>query len=314
MLTFFNQFRSLLLTAIGTFIFCAATLVNAHNKVVVISMAGDDAKSSQFRIVKTKNNAPIGHGRLEYSNDSNPTAKSLWGAVCDDCFDGTQCPGPTPPSSITAAIAICKDLGFAYGQENSRANGQITDVGLFTLDDVNCPAGANSFSQCTATTDAASINCSAGESVYIECSDTLPKLVMPGFKWSCASGVHDGPTYSFPSDFVDFDDSDMNNLKFVSASFGEGVISPTDDLNIVRENSYTLKPSGETTGDKLKFSAYNNSPSNNCPDPLTTSLTVARNANMVITSTTGKKWSLKASVSVSNNVATFSPLVVELIP
>eukprot|EP01045_Picozoa_sp_COSAG04_P032164 COSAG04_NODE_6214_length_1383_cov_0.771028_1_plen_323_part_01 len=56
-----------------------------------------------------------------------------WGQVCDDSFDQN------------AVTAFCRDLGFSGGVQFDTTHGD----GTFAADDIICPEGSNSASQCT---------------------------------------------------------------------------------------------------------------------------------------------------------------------
>ncbi len=161
----------------------------AHNKVVVIPLGETTSNIENtvkirpsFRIIDTSNTgeAPT-LGRLEYTSDERPSSKSVWGKVCDDCFEGGHgdCPA-TSNSPHSAAIAVCKDLGFDRGEVLPDGIASSTGALDFTLDNVVCPTGSNSFTDCTSEHhNSGSGMCSLGDEVTIACSND-PVVVDPG--------------------------------------------------------------------------------------------------------------------------------------
>lgn len=194
----------------------------AHNNVVVVPLGSDDAKVPAFRIVPTDDDPPVaGRGRLEYTADPKPSGISLWGKVCDDCFEGSVGCSTGSHKTHSAAHAVCKDLGFDSGLVDVNDTSAATSTDFFALDDVICPDGAQSFSQCTSTTNE---NCASGEEVFIECFTAPPEIRLSGFTWSCATGL----VGSFPAmpnnQWVDIDDTNPLNPVLIAGSTGVGEI------------------------------------------------------------------------------------------
>lgn len=190
--------------------FALALLVSGNaaaqqTKVVVIPLAGDDVQPS-FRIVPTTANEEAAtSGRLEFTSDKNPSPRSNWGKVCNDCFEGNNdCFVAPIPSTNAASIAVCKDLGYLTGQALTSAPNNTGGLG-FTLDDVICPDGAQSFSECSSREFNTS-NCVAGEEVDIQCFAEAPKIVVPGFTLDCSAGFSNPDANRFEN----IDDSDLN--------------------------------------------------------------------------------------------------------
>lgn len=173
---------------------------HAQVKVVVIPIAGDNpVPAPQFRIVPWSRvylqPTEANQGRLEYTADSNPTPQSNWGTVCDSCFagDGTDCPTNTP-SKHAAANAVCMDLGYSLGLVDTRygSSGRLD----FTLEDVRCPDGADSYSDCAGSS---SNTCNISEQVGINCIDAkLVFLRSAGTNGNliAAADALGGPTYT----------------------------------------------------------------------------------------------------------------------
>ena len=177
-------------------VFVTAMLMNlifingalAHNKVVVVPLGGDEATPPQFRIIGTGgSDGKVFTGRLEFTADTSPDANSLWGTVCDDVFDHNN----------NAASAICQDLGFTSGGAVV-GSGSVTDgAGFIILDEVLCPNGADSFSDCTHNPYNVN-NCAHNEDVGVTCIPNAPPMPLdtniefriiaePG-----GAGAHDG--------------------------------------------------------------------------------------------------------------------------
>ena len=76
-----------------------------------------------------------------------------WGYVCDDRFD----------TNNNAAIAACQDLGYSTG---THFDATVPDD--YAADDMKCPSGSTSMSQCTMV--AYSDNCVGEEGIGLECS------------------------------------------------------------------------------------------------------------------------------------------------
>ena len=135
-------------------------------KVVVVPIGGDEPAPS-FRIVPAGSTTEANRGRLEYTNDRNPTPQSDWGTVCDDCFSSVSAGCTTLANPNAAAHAICKDLGFVTGfSDTSFASSGSLD---FTLDNVICPENADSFKDCNA--DTSFHNCTAPEQAGVDCKN-----------------------------------------------------------------------------------------------------------------------------------------------
>ena len=78
-----------------------------------------------------------------------------WDAVCDDGFGGPE------------ANAACRQLGFSSGTSYDTTHGDDS----FALDDLDCPTGATSLSECSTHREPYEDNCGDGETVGIDCSD-----------------------------------------------------------------------------------------------------------------------------------------------
>lgn len=183
-------------------------VVAAQNTVVVIPLQGDDVvRNPSFRIVPdVATGEAATSGRLEFTADANPGPASNWGKVCDDCFEGdNSCPTTPPPSTHAAAHAVCRDLGYATGFVNTSGPNATGSLG-FSLDDVVCPDGAASFSDCTSRA-VNTHNCSSGEEVTIECTVELPRVVIPGATLNCALGFSNPGS----NDFTNLNDTDPLN-------------------------------------------------------------------------------------------------------
>lgn len=139
----------------------------AQNKVVVVPLdATPSAVPNQFRIVPEPDingdGLQASDGRLEVRIGhlfDLKTNEYVHGTVCDDSFDRND----------NAANAICQDLGYSGGV--LRDSEKITDGKEGTpivLDNVECPDGATSFSQCTANTFLEH-NCEHSEDVGVTC-------------------------------------------------------------------------------------------------------------------------------------------------
>ena len=76
-----------------------------------------------------------------------------WGYVCDDGFD----------TDNNAAIAACQGLGYSIG---THFDAIVPDD--YAADDVHCPSGSTSMSQCTMV--AHSDDCAGEEGIGFECS------------------------------------------------------------------------------------------------------------------------------------------------
>ena len=86
-----------------------------------------------------------------------------WDAVCDDSFGSAE------------ADVFCRELGFTGGN-NQAFSGSTYDTthgdGSFAADNIQCPEGAESISECSSSRSPYSDDCSASETVGIECSGT----------------------------------------------------------------------------------------------------------------------------------------------
>lgn len=179
---------------LNIFVFLIAAITSltslAHDNLVVIPITGGDADLPQFRIVPTGVTTDANRGRLEYTADKNPAPQSIWGNVCDDGFDGSR---STPINA--AANAVCQDIGYKAGvlDDNYQSTGGLG----FSLDEVTCPYGADSLSDCTYITNH---NCSAPEQIGVHCFN--PKWVFvsdtsySGNLVSAANSLNNGTTYT----------------------------------------------------------------------------------------------------------------------
>eukprot|EP01051_Picozoa_sp_SAG22_P003500 SAG22_NODE_172_length_16609_cov_14.370806_2_plen_2010_part_00 len=79
-----------------------------------------------------------------------------WGAVCDDIFD----------SNTNAAIAFCATLGYSGGTQYDTTHGSDE----FAADDITCPNGASSISECSSSRVPYTDNCGDSETVGIYCN------------------------------------------------------------------------------------------------------------------------------------------------
>jgi hypothetical protein len=216
--SFLSAARLYVLILLGA-IFFHSVPVGAHEKVVVVPLLESTAASPQFRITATDEMPIVGEGRLEYTSDSKPDSRSIWGSVCNHCFEGADnCSNVGfAPKSVSAAMAICNDIGFSGGRVLPDNTSARTDSNFFALDDVVCPDGAGSFSDCSSTEVE---NCSSGDEVYIECTTTKPRIYFPGFTWSCADGFITGAVPAIPDfDFMKIDDTDPLNPAIVESDF-----------------------------------------------------------------------------------------------
>ncbi|MCH2189641.1 MAG: scavenger receptor cysteine-rich domain-containing protein [Gammaproteobacteria bacterium] len=151
------------------FLFVFPIVSIAQNKVVVVPIGDDLPKvvGSKFRIVPEEDTEGDGRqasdGRLEYrignlyDLDKNDYS---WGTVCDDNFDDND----------NAANAICQDLGYASGVLRGSENISDGEGVPIALDDISCPSGATSFSDCSSN-DLFIHNCDHGEDVGVTCSN-----------------------------------------------------------------------------------------------------------------------------------------------
>eukprot|EP01043_Picozoa_sp_COSAG02_P025042 COSAG02_NODE_1393_length_12906_cov_6.298352_1_plen_4217_part_01 len=80
-----------------------------------------------------------------------------WDAVCDDHFAADE------------AHAICVILGYASGTQYDARHGDNS----FAVDDLHCPRGATSVSECSTGMNPYTDNCSDGETVGLQCSGEL---------------------------------------------------------------------------------------------------------------------------------------------
>ncbi|MEE9447499.1 MAG: scavenger receptor cysteine-rich domain-containing protein [Arenicellales bacterium] len=154
----------LLLIILALLNFTFISSASAHDKVVVIPLGGDDAPLPQFRIIGLGgSDGQVYNGRLEFTADTTPDQNSLWGTVCDDMFSNNN----------NAANAICQDLGFSSGGTVLQANNTPDGTGFVILDDVVCPNGADSFSDCTHN-DYHVKDCGHSEDVGVVCTPNAP--------------------------------------------------------------------------------------------------------------------------------------------
>ena len=288
------------LLALCTIVFSQVVL--AHNKVVVIPMAGDDAKVSAFRIVPTDDDPPVaGRGRLEYTADPKPSGTSLWGKVCDDCFEATACSAaPITPTTHSAAQAVCRDLGFDSGLVDQSDISATTPSNFYSLDDVRCPDGALSFSQCTSSVEE---NCVTNEEVFIECftANNAPEIRFDGFTWSCATGVV-GSLPAFPnSQYFDIDDGNSLNPVLITAAFAAGEMR---QIFTADHELFQITLRDENPFDSFSYSHHN------CPS----SLSAATQAfEFEVTGKgLGLTWLVSGGWFVENNVFNFNELVFKL--
>ena len=82
-----------------------------------------------------------------------------WDAVCDDHFAADE------------AHAICVILGYASGTQYDARHGDNS----FAVDDLHCPRGATSVSECSTGMNPYTDNCSDGETVGLQCSGELTR-------------------------------------------------------------------------------------------------------------------------------------------
>lgn len=139
----------------------------AQNRVVVVPLdASPGIVPNQFRIVPEPDAEGDGlqasDGRLEIRIGHQFDLKAndyIYGTVCDDIFDDNN----------NAANAICQDLGYSGGV--LRDSNDITDGAAespIALDNIECPNGATSFSQCTSNR-LLEHNCDHEEDVGVTC-------------------------------------------------------------------------------------------------------------------------------------------------
>ncbi len=142
-----NAAHQVIISIIAFSVLVALNVHAQQTKVVVIPLGGDEPSPS-FRIVpgattSVLNGNPVDpdRGRLEYTFDPNPDPTSLWGTVCEYGLDDYYKVGD----------AICKDLGYRGGNTMLSASiipGTSENV-IISMDQVACPDGASSFSQCS---------------------------------------------------------------------------------------------------------------------------------------------------------------------
>eukprot|EP01045_Picozoa_sp_COSAG04_P012827 COSAG04_NODE_879_length_9676_cov_154.321499_4_plen_582_part_00 len=107
---------------------------------------GGDKRSVQMRI-----RGGASSGVLELNINGGG-----WDAVCDDYFNDY------------AATVFCRELGYAEGLHHGTTHGDST----FAADDIQCPQGAESISECSTHTSPYTDNCADSETVGLECSGT----------------------------------------------------------------------------------------------------------------------------------------------
>ncbi|MDB4512058.1 scavenger receptor cysteine-rich domain-containing protein [Arenicella sp.] len=275
----------------------------AQTKVVVIPLAGQDVeevRQPSFRIVPTTiNEEAATSGRLEFTSDDNPSPKSDWGKVCDDCFAGANNCAATPtPITDAASVAVCKDLGYETGI--SVPNLGSTGMLDFSLDDVVCPEGASSFDDCTSA-PFNTHNCSVGEEVYIQCLISVPEIVYPGFTWSCEGLTGNLP--SFPDQFNDLDDSDLANPVIIAAPFGDGEFRESFFEN---GNSFTFILRDVTPSESYNYESHR---FDFCPEPLRVD---SDTWEFDITSTQGRTWVVTGGYNATSTLFTFEDLIFRL--
>ena len=268
----------------------------AHNKVVVIPMAGEDFKAPPFRIVQTRPNAEAGEGRLEFTSDKNPRPKSTWGKVCDDCFEGgNDCHAPMTPKTHSAASAVCKDLGYQTGVAltgDAGGHGALD----FSLDEVVCPVGAQSFDECTSA-PVNTHNCNVGEEVNVHCLATLPKIVVPRFHVGCFNS----------GDYEPFKHSKINDSDLTSPAVEPSVTEDVIDMN-ARVDPGTMLISlvptdGGTGGYQFTY------------DCQSFTLTSQTNQPLTVKGTSGLEWVISTTVAESSQgFVTVEDIVFELAP
>jgi len=275
----------------------------AQKVVVVVPLAGDDVvRSPSFRIVPTTaNDEAATSGRLEFTSDENPTPKSNWGKVCDDCFEGNNfCPlPPTPPRTHSAAVAVCKDLGYETGIALTGALNSIGSLG-FSLDNVVCPDNAQSFDECTSSTFNTS-NCILGEEVDIQCFAESPKIVFPGFTLDCA--VEEDVS---PFDFSRINDNDLSNP----------LLEDTFDDDVVRSGANVVDFGGGDVRTTFFLEATGGGSGNYLLELICLTGAIDRNTSdtLLVSGTSGLRWKVSTSLSHTASTITVSDIIFELNP
>lgn len=88
-----------------------------------------------------------------------------WGAVCDDGF-----------RTDDEAVAFCATLGFGgFGAQYDTTHGD----GNFAADDINCPSGSTSVSNCSISRSPYSDDCGDSETVGLDCTAAVEEVPTP---------------------------------------------------------------------------------------------------------------------------------------
>eukprot|EP01045_Picozoa_sp_COSAG04_P008032 COSAG04_NODE_436_length_14464_cov_7.310825_8_plen_990_part_00 len=159
---------ALLLATAGVFAMVMLLLTGGSSQTSpTLLMAG------QERNVGVRISGGGSRGVLEMSIDGG-----RWDAVCDDSFGSAE------------AGVFCRELGFASGSTYDTTHGD----SAFAADDINCPAGATSISECSSPTSPYTDNCGDSETVGIDCSAPCGRgqfRTSSGCSSGCSSGTYD---------------------------------------------------------------------------------------------------------------------------
>lgn len=190
----------------------------AHDRVVVVPLQGENVvKQPPFRLVPLELNvdgsAPSS-GRLQFTQDLDPTPKSAWGDVCSGCFEGdsSNCEN-TSLREDTASRLVCTDLGYSSGifqRQTSLQQGVAAQI----LSNVQCVDSATTFSDCAYEMVEA---CDAGQAVAIKCFNKVPSFELPAQTVECGSdfaATGGSLTYLFGVASGQINDSDLTSSKF----------------------------------------------------------------------------------------------------
>eukprot|EP01043_Picozoa_sp_COSAG02_P050463 COSAG02_NODE_5189_length_4555_cov_10.704668_1_plen_405_part_00 len=117
---------------------------------MTMMVMGSSSYSVEARI-RDGSSIGVSRGVLEMNIDG-----AGWDAVCDDGFGSDE------------AETFCIALGFSGGSTYDTTHG---DSG-FAADDINCPSGSTSLSQCSSSRAPYTDNCGDSETVGIDCSSS----------------------------------------------------------------------------------------------------------------------------------------------
>ena len=158
------------------------------------------------RTVKARIAGDLSRGVLEVNIDD-----AGWGAVCDDGFGDDE------------AKAFCSSMGYQFG-----VGGQYDTThgdGSFAADDISCPSGSDSISDCSSARRPYSDNCGDSETVGIDCQISTARDMY--IYWLASANSGNGAWYldddlddtgSFCASFYDTPNVPMGPLTTASAS------------------------------------------------------------------------------------------------